>query len=55
MNGYKVGVCLVDQVYLIGENGRLVDLMGGKIFKREARKITFDSISSLMVKTITSS
>lgn len=55
VNGYKVGVCLVDQVYLIGENGRLVDLMGGKIFKREARKITFDSISSLMVKTITSS
>jgi hypothetical protein len=55
VNGHKVGVCLADQVYLIGESGRLVDLMGGKIFKREARKITFNSISSVMVKTISSS
>jgi hypothetical protein len=55
VNGHKVGVCLGDQVYLIGENGRLVDLMGGKIFKRQARKISFDSISSVMVKTISSS
>lgn len=55
VNGHKVGVCLADQVYLIGESGRLVDLMGGKIFKREARKISFDSISSVMVKTISSS
>jgi hypothetical protein len=38
VNGHRVGVCLADQVYLIGENGRLVDIMGGKIFKREDRK-----------------
>jgi hypothetical protein len=42
-------------VYLIGEKGKLVDLMGGKLFKREAKKISFDSISSVMVKTISSS
>jgi len=55
VNGHKIGVCLADQVYLIGEKGKLVDLMGGKLFKREAKKISFDSISSVMVKTISSS
>ncbi|MDD1764756.1 MAG: DUF2117 domain-containing protein [Candidatus Methanomethyliaceae archaeon] len=53
VNGLKVGVCLTDQVYLIAENGRLVDIMGGKILKREAKKLVFKSLSNVVVKTMT--
>lgn len=53
VNGLKIGVCLTDQVYLVAENGRLVDIMGGKILKREAKKLVFKSLSQLVVKTMT--
>jgi len=52
VNGIKAGVCLTDQVYLIGENGQLVDIIGGRLDKRAARKVKFDSISKAVVKTI---
>jgi hypothetical protein len=53
INGLKVGVCLADQVYLVAENGKLVDIMGGKMLKRVAKKLVFKSISQVMVKTMT--
>jgi len=53
VNGLKVGVCLADQVYLIAEGGRLVDIMGGKLLKREAKKLSFESLSQVVVKTMT--
>jgi hypothetical protein len=52
MNGRRIGVCLTDQVYVVVEDGRLVDIIGGKISKREASKIRVDSLSSAIVKTI---
>jgi len=52
VNGRRIGVCLTDQVYVVVEDGKLVDIIGGKISKREARKIRVDSLSSAIVKTI---
>ncbi len=52
VNGHAIGVCLSDQVYLIAEGGTLVDIMGGKMRKREAKKIRFGSVSDITVKTI---
>lgn len=52
LNGKGVGVCLTSQVYLVAENGRLVDIIGGKIFKRVASKVSFDSLSTAIVKTV---
>jgi len=52
VNGHAIGVCLSDQVFLIAEKGILVDIMGGKMRKREAQKIRFGSILDLIVKTV---
>ncbi|MGC8935769.1 MAG: DUF2117 domain-containing protein [Candidatus Methanomethylicaceae archaeon] len=52
LNGKQVGICLSNSVYLIAENGRLVDIMGGKIFKRAARRVVFDSLANAIVKTL---
>jgi hypothetical protein len=51
VNDHRVGVCLSDQVYLIAEGGTLVDIMGGKMRKREAQRLRFDSIFNVTVKT----
>lgn len=53
VNGRKVGVCLTDQVYLIARGGRLIDIMGGKLLKREAKRLSFESLSQVVVKTMT--
>ena len=55
MEGVKVGVCLTDQVYLVAENGQLVDIMGGKMMKSAAKKVFFESLSKVVVKTLTRS
>lgn len=52
VNGHRVGVCLSDQVYLIAEGGTLVDIMGGKMRKREVQRLRFGSISDVTVKTM---
>jgi hypothetical protein len=52
VNGKVAGLCLTNQVYLIAENGRLVDIIGGKIFKGAAKKISFDSLATAIVKTV---
>jgi hypothetical protein len=51
VNGHKVGVCLSEQVYLVAEGGKLVDIMGGKM-TREGRRLRFGLISEVTVKTI---
>jgi hypothetical protein len=53
VGGVKVGVCLTDQVYLVAEKGRLVDIMGGKLMKNASRKVSFESLSKVVVKTLT--
>jgi hypothetical protein len=52
VNNICIGICLSDQVYLIAENGRIIDIMGGKLNKKAAKKISFDSISKVIIKTI---
>ncbi|RZN55238.1 MAG: hypothetical protein DSO09_03190 [Candidatus Methanomethylicota archaeon] len=52
VNDICIGICLSDQVYLIAENGRIIDIMGGKLNKKAANKISFDSISKVIIKTI---
>ncbi|MGQ9759014.1 MAG: DUF2117 domain-containing protein [Candidatus Methanomethylicaceae archaeon] len=52
LDGKRVGVCLTSQVYLVAENGKLVDIIGGKIFRRAASKISFESLSTTIVKTL---
>jgi hypothetical protein len=52
VNDICIGICLSDQVYLIAENGRIIDIMGGKLNKKAAKKISFDSISKVIIKTI---
>ncbi len=52
MNGRRIGVCLTDQVYIVVEDGRLVDIIGGRMSKREARKMRVESLSSSIVKTV---
>lgn len=52
VNGTRVGVCLTDQVYLVAEDGRLIDIMGGKIDRRAAKNLAFDSISRAVVKSL---
>jgi hypothetical protein len=52
VNDHRVGVCLSDQVYLIAEGGTLVDIMGGKMRKKEAQRLRFGSISDVTVKTM---
>lgn len=52
VNGRPVGVCLSEQVYLIAEKGRLVDIMGGRMNKRDAQRLSFGSIAEVTVKTV---
>jgi hypothetical protein len=52
VNDICIGICLSDQVYLIAENGRIIDIMGGKLNKKAAKKISFDSLSKVIIKTI---
>lgn len=52
VNGHRVGVCLSEQVYLVAEGGKLVDIMGGKMKKKEAQRLNFTSISEVTVKTV---
>ncbi len=52
LNGKIVGKCLTNQVYLIAEKGRLIDIMGGKIFRGAARRVAFDSLATAIVKTV---
>ncbi|MCQ5341280.1 MAG: DUF2117 domain-containing protein [Candidatus Methanomethylicia archaeon] len=52
VNDICIGICLSDQVYLIAENGRIIDIMGGKLNKKAANKISFDSLSKVIIKTI---
>jgi len=52
MDGRRIGVCLTDQVYIVVEDGRLVDIIGGKMSRREAKKIRVASLSSAIVKTV---
>ncbi|MEM3881767.1 MAG: DUF2117 domain-containing protein [Candidatus Methanomethyliaceae archaeon] len=53
LNGQHIGVCLSNNVYLIAENGRLVDIIGGKMYKR-ARNILLESLANAIVKTVPS-
>lgn len=52
VNGVEVGECLTDKVYLIAEGGALVDIMGGKIFRRKAKKLRLGSLAGAIVKTV---
>jgi hypothetical protein len=52
VNDICIGICLSDQVYLIAENGKIIDIIGGKLNKKAARKISFDSLSKVIIKTI---
>ncbi len=52
MDGRRIGACLTDQVYIVVEDGRLVDIIGGKMSRREAKKVRVASLSSAIVKTV---
>ncbi len=52
VNNICIGICLSDQVYLIAENGKIIDIMGGKLYKKAIKKISFDSLSKVIIKTI---
>jgi len=51
VNGKEVGECLSEKVYLIAEGGRIVDIMGGRLFMK-GRKLKVDSLENAMIKTV---
>lgn len=51
VDGSRVGVCLSEQVFLVAERGRLVDIIGGKML-RASKKIKFESLDRAVVKTV---
>lgn len=51
-NGICIGKCLSNQVYIIAREGRIVEILGGKMFRREVKKLKFNSLSDLIIKTI---
>lgn len=52
MNGREVGTCLTDQIYIVVEDGKLVEIIGGKMNKRETKRMRIESLSSSIVKTV---
>ncbi|MEM2178448.1 MAG: DUF2117 domain-containing protein [Candidatus Methanomethylicaceae archaeon] len=54
VNGIYIGKCLSDQVYIIAKEGKIIDILGGKIFKKGIEKLKFNSLSDLVIKTIKS-
>jgi len=53
LNGKYVGTCLSNNVYLVAENGKLVDIIGGKLSKA-AKNIVVESLAKAIVKTLPS-
>lgn len=51
-NGICIGKCSSDQVYIIAKDGKIIEILGGKIFKREIKKLKFNSLSDLVIKTV---
>lgn len=51
VNGKEVGECLSEKVYVIAEGGRIVDIMGGRLFSK-GKKIKLDSLGNAIIKTI---
>lgn len=51
-NGIYIGKCLSNQVYIVAKDGKIVEILGGKIFKRNIEKLKFNSLSELIIKTI---
>ncbi len=51
VNGKEVGECLSDKVYVIAEGGRIVDIMGGRLFGK-GKKLKIDSLGNSIIKTI---
>ncbi len=51
VNGKEVGICLSDKVYLIAEGGRIVDIMGGRLFAK-VKKLKLDSLGKTIIKTV---
>lgn len=51
VNGKEVGECLSDKVYVIAEGGRIVDIMGGRLFGK-GKNVKLDSLRNSIIKTI---
>uniref|UniRef100_A0A7C3J2Y3 DUF2117 domain-containing protein n=1 Tax=Candidatus Methanomethylicus mesodigestus TaxID=1867258 RepID=A0A7C3J2Y3_9CREN len=51
VNGVKIGTCLAEQVYLVAEKGRIVEIIGGKALK-SVKKVRIDSLDSAIIKTV---
>lgn len=51
VNGVKIGTCLAEQVYLVAERGRIVEIIGGKALK-SIKKVRIDSLDSAIIKTV---
>jgi len=54
LNGSEVGICLTDKVFLIARNGKLIDIIGGKVLRKAALSTIIGSLSSAIVKTVPS-
>lgn len=54
INGREVGTCLAEQIFIVVEDGKLVEIIGGKMNKREAGRMHIESISSSIIKTVPS-
>ncbi|MCQ5376817.1 MAG: DUF2117 domain-containing protein, partial [Candidatus Methanomethylicia archaeon] len=51
VNGVKIGTCLAEQVYLVAEKGRIVEIIGGKALK-SIKKVRIDSLDGAIIKTV---
>jgi hypothetical protein len=51
VDGLRVGICLSEQVFLVAEKGRIVDIIGGKILKA-SKRVKVDALDKALVKTV---
>ncbi|MCS7098232.1 MAG: DUF2117 domain-containing protein [Candidatus Methanomethyliaceae archaeon] len=51
-NEIYIGKCLSNQVYIVAKDGKIIEILGGKIFKRNIEKLKFNSLSELIIKTM---
>jgi CRISPR/Cas system-associated endoribonuclease Cas2 len=51
VEGLKVGVCLSEQVFIVAERGKIVDIIGGRMLKA-AKKVKLDTLDKAVVKTV---
>ncbi|MDI9644215.1 MAG: DUF2117 domain-containing protein [Candidatus Verstraetearchaeota archaeon] len=52
LDGKPVGECISDKVYIVAEGGRIVDIMGGRMFRKNSKSVKFRSLAETIIKTI---